>query len=114
MVLFIIILQIILAFLLIILVMLQGSKGNIGSAFGDSNSNAIFGIQSVNTFLSKLTFIFAVLFMLTNISLSLIPYIHSSAIDRVFFKKNTLKIQEQNISDKLIKVPLKQDEETTK
>lgn len=55
---------------LIILILLQAGKGaDMGAAFGGS-SQTVFGGRGPATFLSKLTAIFAALFLVTSISLA--------------------------------------------
>ncbi|MEI8191830.1 MAG: preprotein translocase subunit SecG [candidate division NC10 bacterium] len=60
---------------LILVVLLQSGKGaDIGAAFGGGSSQTVFGGRGAATFLSKLTTILAVLFMVMSIVLTL----HSS------------------------------------
>ena len=62
---------------LILVVLLQSGKGaDIGAAFGGGSSQTVFGGRGAATFLSKLTTILAVLFMVMSIVLTL----HSSRI----------------------------------
>ena len=66
----IVIIHIIVSFIIIALVLLQAGKGaDIGSAFGGSGSQAVFGSMSTPTVLGKLTTAVAVVFM-TDIVLS--------------------------------------------
>jgi preprotein translocase subunit SecG len=67
-----IILHITVCFFLIAVVLLQSGKGaEMGAAFGGS-SQTIFGSRGAATFLSKLTTIAAVLFMLTSLTLAIV------------------------------------------
>ena len=50
----------------------QGKGGDIASAFGGGSSQAAFGARAGATLLSKLTTVFAVLFMLAALALSII------------------------------------------
>jgi preprotein translocase subunit SecG len=58
---------------LIIIVLLQSGKGaDIGAAFGGGSSQTVFGGRGATTFLSKLTSAFAILFMLTSLTLTIL------------------------------------------
>ena len=66
------IIHIIVCFFLISIVLLQGGKGaELGAAFGGS-SQTIFGSRGAATFLSKMTTIAAVVFMITSLVLAVI------------------------------------------
>lgn len=68
---------------LIAIVLLQGGKGaEIGATFGGS-SQTIFGSRGAATFLSKLTTIAAVVFMLTSLTLSMVANRHASVVREV-------------------------------
>jgi preprotein translocase subunit SecG len=65
-------LHIIVAFLLILIVLLQTGKGaSIGAAFGGS-SQTVFGSRGPASFLSKITTAAAIFFMLTSLTLSML------------------------------------------
>ncbi|NWF52732.1 MAG: preprotein translocase subunit SecG [Nitrospirae bacterium] len=69
---FIIIIHIVVSFFLIAIVLLQGGKGaELGAAFGGS-SQTLFGSRGAATFLSKLTTIAAILFMITSLTLAVV------------------------------------------
>ena len=69
--LFIIVLHIIVCIALIMIVLLQTGKGaDMGAAFGGGSSNTLFGATGASTFLSKMTTVTAVLFMLTSLILA--------------------------------------------
>ncbi|MGB9715695.1 MAG: preprotein translocase subunit SecG [Thermodesulfovibrionales bacterium] len=69
---FIIIVHILVCFFLITIVLLQGGKGaEIGAVFGGS-SQTLFGSRGAATFLSKLTTIAAILFMITSLTLAVV------------------------------------------
>jgi len=66
------IIHIIVCFFLITIVLLQGGKGaELGAAFGGS-SQTLFGSRGAATFLSKITTISAIVFMITSLSLAVI------------------------------------------
>jgi preprotein translocase subunit SecG len=67
------ILHIIVCLILILIVLLQSGKGaDLAGAFGGGGSQTAFGARGTATFLSKLTTVAAVIFMLTSLALSLI------------------------------------------
>jgi len=60
---------------LILIVLLQTGKGaDIGAAFGAGSSQTLFGSQGPGTFLSKITAVAAVIFMLTALGLNVFPH----------------------------------------
>lgn len=64
------VIHILVSLFLIFVVLVQGGKGaELGAAFGGS-SNTLFGARGAATFLSKLTTITAVVFMLTSLLLA--------------------------------------------
>lgn len=68
----IIIIHIIVSLFLITIVLLQGGKGaEIGAAFGGS-SQTLFGSRGAATFLSKVTTVAAILFMITSLTLAVV------------------------------------------
>lgn len=77
-------LQVVVALFLILVVLLQpGNRGGATAALGGSGSETVFGSRGANTFLSKLTVGAAVLFMLTNFSLSMLSGRSTSVLDAV-------------------------------
>ena len=58
--------------LLLVVLLQQGKGGDMASAFGGSGSQAAFGARGGATLLSRLTTIFAVLFMLGALVLTVI------------------------------------------
>lgn len=65
------IIHIMVSLFLIFIVLVQGGKGaELGAAFGGS-SQTVFGSRGAATFLSKLTTIVAVVFMLTSLALAI-------------------------------------------
>jgi len=78
---FLVILQVLVAFLLIGVVLLQpGNKGGMGAALGGAGGETVFGGRGANTFLAKITFGAAVLFMVTNFTLSFLSSAKSSVL----------------------------------
>jgi preprotein translocase subunit SecG len=66
-----IIIHILVSIVLIITVLLQAGKGaSIGSTFGGTSSQALFGTSGPTTFLSKITTVCAIIFMLTSLYLT--------------------------------------------
>jgi len=68
---------------LIAVVLLQRGKGaEIGAVFGSGASSTVFGSRGAGNFLTKLTTVSAVIFMLTSLSLSYLS--NTSNSDRLF------------------------------
>lgn len=69
----ILVIHFIVSVFLIITILLQAGKGaDIGATFGAGGSQSLFGARGAATFLSKLTTIGAIIFLLTSFSLALI------------------------------------------
>lgn len=67
---FIKVIHIIVCVFLIVLVLLQpGKGGDLGSVFGGGSSDSVFGSSGAVPFLAKLTRLFAVIFVITSLSL---------------------------------------------
>jgi len=67
-----VVLQVVVAIFLILVVLLQpGNKGGMSAAFGGAGGDTVFGARGANTFLSKLTYGAAAIFMITSVALSL-------------------------------------------
>jgi preprotein translocase subunit SecG len=67
--------HIIVSLVIIGLVLLQAGKGaDIGSAFGGSGSQAVFGSMGTPTVLGKATAVVAVAFMITSFALSMMSH----------------------------------------
>lgn len=72
---FLVIIHVIASLIIIALVLLQSGKGaDIGSAFGGTGSQAVFGSMSTPTLLGKLTTAVAVVFMLTSFTLAMLAH----------------------------------------
>jgi preprotein translocase subunit SecG len=70
--LFITILHVTLCLILILIILLQPSKGSdVGAAFGGGSSSSMFGPRGAGSMLSRATTVVAVLFMFTSITLAL-------------------------------------------
>ena len=68
---FLVVLHVIVCVFLIAVVLLQRGKGaEIGAVFGGGASSTVFGSRGAGNFLTKLTTISAVIFMVTSLSLS--------------------------------------------
>jgi preprotein translocase subunit SecG len=68
---FVIIIHIVVAIALILIVLLQTGKGaDMGAAFGGGGGQTLFGSTGASTFLSRLTTIAAIVFMLTSLGLA--------------------------------------------
>lgn len=69
---FIVILHIFVCVLLILIVLLQAGKGaEMGATFGAGGSQSVFGSGGAAPFMTKLTTVIAVIFMLTSIGLTI-------------------------------------------
>ena len=78
-----VVLHVLVCIFLIAVVLLQRGKGaEIGAVFGSGASSTVFGSRGAGNFLTKLTTISAVIFMLTSLSLSYLWT--SSSSDRLF------------------------------
>jgi len=87
----ILILHIIVCLFLIFVILIQTSKGaEIGAAFGGSNQT-LFGSRGAATFLSKVTTVAAVVFMLTSLSLAILSIKKTSVVSSIEVKKKVEK-----------------------
>ena len=57
-------------FMILVILVQGGNQGGVGAAFGGGNSQGVFGASGATTFLAKLTYFVAGIFMLTSIGLS--------------------------------------------
>ncbi len=68
---FILVVHVVVSVTLILIILLQSGKGaDIGAVFGGGSSQTVFGSTGATTFLSKVTIIAAVSFMVTSILLT--------------------------------------------
>jgi preprotein translocase subunit SecG len=71
----VVIVHVLVSLVIIGLVLLQAGKGaDIGSAFGGSGSQAVFGSMGTPTVLGKATGVVAVVFMVTSFALSMMAH----------------------------------------
>lgn len=88
-----IVIHLIVCLALIMIVLLQTGKGaDMGAAFGGGSSQTLFGSTGASTFLSKLTTIAAVVFMLTSLTLA---YISGHKTSGSIMKETRPPIEEQ-------------------
>lgn len=66
----VIVLHFTVAAVLVLMILLQSGKGDIGTAFGAGGSQTLFGARGAATFLSKLTTVCALVFLMTSLSLA--------------------------------------------
>ncbi|MDO8520408.1 MAG: preprotein translocase subunit SecG [Deltaproteobacteria bacterium] len=70
---FILAVHITICIFLVVVILLQAGKGaDMGAAFGAGSSQTLFGARGAATFLSKLTTVTALLFLVTSVSLAMI------------------------------------------
>jgi preprotein translocase subunit SecG len=68
---FVAVIHITVALFMILVVLVQGgNSGGVGAAFGGGNSMGVFGASGATSFLGKLTYAAAGIFMLTSITLT--------------------------------------------
>ena len=67
---FIVALHIILCLLMVLIILLQPGKGDIGAAFGGGGSSTMFGPRGPTNLLQQATTVVAVLFMCTSLTLA--------------------------------------------
>jgi preprotein translocase subunit SecG len=88
-----IIIHVVVSIALIMIVLLQTGKGaDMGAAFGGGSSQTLFGSTGASTFLSKLTTIAAVIFMLTSLALA---YYSSNRAKTSIMMENPPPVTEQ-------------------
>ena len=79
---FVLIIHILVCFGLIGVVLLQSGKGaELGAAFGGSNQT-LFGSRGAATFLSKMTTVVAVVFMITSLTLAVLTIKGGSVVEK--------------------------------
>jgi preprotein translocase subunit SecG len=57
-------------FMIVVIIIQGGNSGGVGAAFGGGNSTGLFGASGATSFLGKLTYAMAAVFMVTSIWLS--------------------------------------------
>jgi preprotein translocase subunit SecG len=86
-------LHVIVCIILILVVLLQSGKGaDLAGAFGGGATQTAFGSRGPASFLSKMTTVAAVIFMITSISLSTITINRSSAKSILETTKGSAKV----------------------
>jgi preprotein translocase subunit SecG len=71
----VVVVHVVVSLIIIALVLLQAGKGaDIGSAFGGSGSQAVFGSMGTPTVLGKATAVVAIMFMITSFALSMMSH----------------------------------------
>jgi preprotein translocase subunit SecG len=77
----IVVIHVLVCLIIIGMVLLQAGKGaDIGSAFGGSGSQAVFGSMGTPTVLGKITSAVAVVFLVTSFSLAVLSHHRSTTI----------------------------------
>jgi preprotein translocase subunit SecG len=70
---FLTVIHVLVALFMILVVLVQGgNQGGVAAAFGGGNTSGFFGASGASTFLGKLTYVAAAIFMITSISLTVI------------------------------------------
>ena len=108
---FIIVLHVLVAFFMILVVLLQpGNRGGVSAALGGAGGETVFGGRGANTFLSKLTFAAAILFMFSNYTLSHLSSPDTSAMDKLLSEGNVAA----EIADAPVAAPVEAAPKATK
>jgi preprotein translocase subunit SecG len=77
----VVILHVAVCLVIVGLVLLQAGKGaDIGSAFGGTGNQAVFGSMGTPTILGKATSVVAILFMVTSFALSMMAHRRTSSV----------------------------------
>jgi len=88
-----IIIHVIVSIALIMIILLQTGKGaDMGAAFGGGSSQTLFGSTGSSTFLSKLTTVAAIVFMITSLGLA---YISGHSMKSSIMLKEKAPIEQQ-------------------
>ena len=59
-------------FMIVVIIVQGGNSGGVGAAFGGGNSAGLFGAAGATSFLGKLTYVMAGVFMVTSIALTML------------------------------------------
>ena len=93
-----VVLHVLVCIFLIAVVLLQRGKGaEIGAVFGSGASSTVFGSRGAGNFLTKLTTVSAVIFMLTSLSLS---YLWTTSSSERLFNEPTAEEQKPAAEEK--------------
>lgn len=91
--------HLIIAFVLIVLVLLQHGKGaDAGANFGGGSSQSVFGSGGANTFLLKVTSIIAAIFFITSLTLAYLGAQQAKGYQSVVEKAVSEDVQEKDAS----------------
>lgn len=103
----VLIIHVIVCVLLVIIVLLQSGKGaDLAGAFGMMGSQSSFGPRGTASILSKMTTTFAIMFMLTSLTLWIIGANKaSSKIDSIISSDDAKKVQKTNVPKTTPTVP---------
>ena len=92
--------HILIAFVLIVLVLLQQGKGaDAGANFGGGSSQSVFGSRGSANFLSRTTAVLATLFFITSLSLAYIASKEVKGYKSVVSEQTTSATDEESASD---------------
>ena len=86
----IVVLHILVALFMILVVLVQGgNQGGVGAAFGGGNTQGVFGATGATSFLGKLTYMAAIIFMVTSIVLVMLQGGHKIGLKEKLEKQET-------------------------
>ncbi len=86
----IVVLHILVALFMILVVLVQGgNRGGVGAAFGGGNTQGVFGATGATSFLGKLTYMAAIIFMVTSIVLVMLQGGHKIGLKEKLEKQET-------------------------
>lgn len=87
--------HLVIAFILIVLVLLQHGKGaDAGANFGGGSSQSVFGSSGSSGFLLKVTSVVAVIFFVTSLTLAYLGAQQAKGYESVVTKPVTQKLEE--------------------
>jgi len=110
----ILIIHIIVCLFLISVILIQTSKGaELGAAFGGSNQT-LFGSRGAATFLSKVTTVAAIVFMITSLSLAILSIKKTSVVSSVRTERSAQKPLTDTSKGPLTDKPLTTEKEAGK
>ncbi len=91
--------HLVIAFILIVLVLLQHGKGaDAGANFGGGSSQSVFGSGGANTFLLKVTSVVAAVFFITSLTLAYLGAQQAKGYQSVVDKPVVEEVQKQEPS----------------
>jgi preprotein translocase subunit SecG len=109
----IVVIHVVVCIALILIILLQTGKGaDIGAVFGGGSSHTVFGSTGASSFLSKVTIIAAVTFMVTSIVLSYFSG-RTVAVERSLMQEQSAPLVpsglDQTGRDKPVEAPAKKE-----